>query len=69
VPRGYTSRYEWAKLALKLLGINKLLIPVQKEIFNLPAKRPDFSAMSCDKIEKELGEEFEEWDRVLGGFM
>ena len=67
VPRGYTSRYEWAKLALKLLGINKLLIPVQKEIFNLPAKRPDFSAMSCDKIEKELGEEFEEWDRVLGG--
>ncbi len=65
VPRGYASRYEWAKLALKLFGINKILIPVQKEIFNLPAKRPDFSAMSCDKIEKDLGEGFEEWDWVL----
>jgi len=75
VPRGYTSRYEWAKLALKLFGINKLLIPVQKEIFNLPAKRPDFSAMSCSKIEKELGEEFEEWEdlfksiKALGGVL
>jgi len=64
VPRGHASRYEWAKLALKLLGINKILIPVQKEIFNLPAKRPDFSAMSCEKIEKALGEEFEEWDEI-----
>ena len=65
VPRGYASRYEWAKLTLKLFGINKVLIPVQKEIFNLPAKRPVFSAMSCDKIEKDLGEGFEEWDWVL----
>jgi len=64
VPRGYASRYEWGKLALKLLGINKILIPVQKEIFNLPAKRPDFSAMSGEKIEKELGEEFEEWNEI-----
>ena len=65
VPRGYASRYEWAKLSLKLFGIKIVLIPVQKEIFNLPAKRPDFSPMSCDKIEKELGEEFEEWDGIF----
>jgi len=64
VPRGYASRYEWAKLTLKLFRIEKVLIPVEKEIFNLPAKRPDFSAMSCEKIEKALGEEFEEWDEI-----
>jgi dTDP-4-dehydrorhamnose reductase len=64
VPRGYASRYEWAKLTLKLFRIEKVLIPVEKEIFNLPAKRPDFSAMSCAKIEKALGEEFEEWDEI-----
>jgi dTDP-4-dehydrorhamnose reductase len=69
VPRGYASRYEWAKLTLKLFGINKILIPVQKEIFNLPAKRPDFSAMSCSIIEKELGEEFEEWSKVCETFV
>jgi dTDP-4-dehydrorhamnose reductase len=49
---------------LKLFRIEKVLIPVEKEIFNLPAKRPDFSAMSCAKIEKALGEEFEEWDEI-----
>ena len=65
VPRGYASRYEWAKLALKLFGINKVLIPVQKEIFKLPAKRPDFSAMDCGKIEKELGEEFDGWEEIF----
>jgi dTDP-4-dehydrorhamnose reductase len=65
VPRGYASRYEWAKLTLKLFGINKVLIPMQKEIFNLPAKRPDFSAMICNKIEKELGEEFEGLNKKL----
>jgi len=64
VPRGYASRYEWAKLTLKFFRIEKVLIPVEKEIFNLPAKRPDFSAMSCEKIEKALGEEFEEWDEI-----
>jgi dTDP-4-dehydrorhamnose reductase len=69
VPRGYASRYEWAKLTLKLFGINKVLIPVQKETFNLPAKRPDFSAMSCNIIEKELGEEFEEWSKVCEAFV
>jgi dTDP-4-dehydrorhamnose reductase len=64
VPRGYASRYEWAKLTLKLFRMKKVLIPVEKEIFNLPAKRPDFSAMSCERIEKALGEEFEEWDEI-----
>ncbi|MCD6490114.1 MAG: dTDP-4-dehydrorhamnose reductase [Thermodesulfobacterium sp.] len=64
VPRGYASRYEWAKLTFKLLRMNKILIPVPKEFFNLPARRPDFSAMSCNKIEKELGEEFAEWDEI-----
>ena len=65
VPNGYTSRYEWAKLTFKLLGISKTLIPVNKEIFEPLAKRPDFSPMSPKKIEKKLGETFEEWDEIL----
>jgi len=69
VPRGYASRHEWAKLTLKLFGIKIVLIPVQKEIFNLPAKRPDFSAMSCYKIEEDLGEEFEDWDELFKQFI
>jgi dTDP-4-dehydrorhamnose reductase len=52
---GYASRYEWAKKILRLKGINKFILPVSKEVFNLPAKRPDFSAMSNNRISKDLG--------------
>lgn len=62
VPNGYASRYEWAKLILKTYGIRKTIIPVSKEVFNLPAKRPGFSALDSTKIQEELNEAFEEWD-------
>jgi len=54
VPNGYASRYEWAKLILKVYGIKKIIIPVSKEVFNLPARRPDFSALDSSKIQKDL---------------
>ncbi len=47
---GYASRYEWAVFILKSLGIKKEVTPVSSAIFNLPAKRPDFSAMSNKRI-------------------
>jgi len=47
---GYCSRYEWAKAALAGLGIRKFVRPVSMDSFNLPAKRPKFSAMSNDRI-------------------
>ena len=58
---GYASRYEWAKEILHVKRIDKFIYPVSKDIFNLPAKRPGFSAMSNERISKELGFEISDW--------
>jgi len=60
VNSGYTSRFEWAREFFRLKGIKKFIYPAYQQDFNLPAKRPRFSAMSNDKICKELGIEIRE---------
>ena len=62
---GYASRYEWAKFILRTLGKDKLIYPVSKDIFNLPAKRPDFAAMSNKKISEKLGIEIISWEEAV----
>ena len=66
---GYASRYEWAKKIFEIKKINKFIKPVSSAIFELPAKRPKFSAMSNKKISRELGIEIERWDRELEHFL
>ena len=62
---GYASRYEWAKKILKIKGIDKFVYPVSRSTFNLPAKRPKFSAMSNERIKRELGIAIAPWDEEL----
>ncbi|HHG73662.1 MAG TPA: NAD(P)-dependent oxidoreductase, partial [Persephonella sp.] len=62
---GYASRYEWAKKILQIRGIKKFIHPVSKDVFNLPAKRPDFSAMDNGKISRETKVEIKSWDEEL----
>ncbi len=52
---GYCSRYEWAKFILAALGIRKFVRPVSMDSFQLPARRPKFSAMSNERIRRTLG--------------
>ncbi len=62
---GYASRYEWAKKILQIRGIKKFIHPVSKDIFSLPARRPDFSAMDNGKISRETEIEIKSWDEEL----
>ncbi len=62
---GYASRYQWALEILKNLGIKKEIVPVSKDMFKLPAKRPDFSAMSNEKIKTELNISIPSWQDAL----
>lgn len=62
---GYASRYEWAKEVFKVLGIDKFIRPVSSEMFNLPAKRPKFSAMSNEKLKQELNIDIKTWEEGL----
>ncbi len=62
VNSGYASRLEWAKLVFKTLDIKTFIYPVPRRQFDLPAKRPKFSAMNSAKLEKELDEDIPYWD-------
>ncbi|TCK04462.1 dTDP-4-dehydrorhamnose reductase [Phorcysia thermohydrogeniphila] len=66
---GYASRYEWAKKVLQVKGIRKVIYPVSSEVFNLPAKRPEFSAMSNSKLAKTLDVEIPWWEYELERFL
>ncbi len=61
---GYASRYEWAVFILEKLGIKKEVVPVSSERFNLPAKRPKFSAMSNEKLSGILGIRIPSWQEA-----
>ncbi len=62
---GHCSRFEWAKEIARIANLPNKIIPVSKNIFNLPAKRPDFSAMSNLLLSSELKMEFPEWQKSL----
>ena len=66
---GFCSRYEWAKLVLKRLGIKKFLRPVTTESFDLRAKRPEFSAMCNALISKELNREIPAWEQAVESYL
>ena len=66
---GYCSRYEWGKNICKIMDLDKVLYPVSKDIFNLPAKRPGFSAMSNKKIAELLGIEIPCWEYAVKDFL
>lgn len=69
VNSGCCSRYEWAKLVLSALGIRKFIRPVSMDEFNLPAKRPKFSAMNNEALGRLLGVRIPEWGEAVTEFL
>ncbi len=66
---GFCSRYEWARHILKTMGISKFIRPVSMDTFNLPAKRPKFSAMSNEKLSRILGIRIPAWEEAVTAFL
>ena len=66
---GVASRYEWAKKVFQVLRIKKALVPVPSSVFNLAAERPRFSAMSNNKLSKDLSLELPYWEDELNRFL
>jgi len=69
VSSGHASRYEWAKQVLELCHKENLVVPVSGDSFNLPAKRPKFSAMSNERISTELGIRLPDWESDLEEYL
>ncbi len=63
------SRYEFAKFILDKLRIKIEVEKVSKNIFNLPAKRPDYSFMSVEKTEKELNKILPCWEEEVDKYL
>jgi dTDP-4-dehydrorhamnose reductase len=66
---GYCSRYEWGKLIMKTMGINKFIRPVEMNSFQLPAKRPGFSAMDNNSLSKILDISIPTWEEATVRFL
>jgi dTDP-4-dehydrorhamnose reductase len=66
---GFCSRYEWAKLILHTIGVNKFIRPVTMETFNLPAQRPRFSAMSNSRLADHLNVDIPSWEESVRSFL
>jgi len=66
---GACSRYEWAEAVLKELGLKNKLERAHQRDFDLPAKRPGFSAMSNHKISAELKIHIPDWREAVGQFL
>jgi len=72
VNSGYCSRYELAKYFVQKMGLPNLVLPVPINTFGIKTPRPLFSAMSNEKISKQLNISIPKWeygvDRFVKGF-
>ena len=66
---GTTSKYDQAKYVLEKIGWKGTLKTAKTEDFNLPAKRPHFSKLSSEKVEKLLGEKIPSWQSGIDRFL
>lgn len=66
---GTASKYEQAKYVLEKIGWKGTLETAKTEDFNLPAKRPHFSKLSSEKVEKLLGEKIPDWKSGIDRYL
>lgn len=64
-PRGYTSRYKLAKIAIEYLKINTRIEPCKSSDFESLAKRPLNSRFDCSKIDGILSFPRPDWKNSL----
>lgn len=66
---GEVSKYDQAKYVLEKIGWEGKLNRAKTVDFNLPAKRPEYSKLSSEKVEKLLGEKIPTWQSGIDRFL
>ena len=66
---GEASKYDQAKYVLEKIGWTGKLNRAKTKDFNLPAKRPEYSKLSSEKVEKLLGEKIPTWQSGIDRFL
>lgn len=62
--RGEASKYKQAKWIIKYFNINTVVLPCKSSAFPTPAKRPHYSYLSKNKIEKALSIRVRSWQKM-----
>lgn len=66
---GEASKYDQAKYILEKIGWKGIIKKARIEDFNLPAKRPKYSYLSSEKVEKLLNEKIPNWKSGIDRFL
>ncbi len=66
---GYASRYEFALKIKEILNLDNSIKPVNSSVFNLKARRPEFSAMDNKEISRKLNISIPHWEEDLKEFL
>ncbi len=67
--RGYTSRFECARLVVDTLGLDCEVIPCTSEAFPTPARRPLNSRFDCSRFDRLIGGYREDWEKEMKQFL
>ena len=67
---GHASRFEWAQAILKYNPkpdeqVTREILPAKSSDFPLPARRPLFSALNCERFSDTFGLRLPDWEEAL----
>jgi dTDP-4-dehydrorhamnose reductase len=65
---GYCTRAQWAKYFFTQQHLSRVIQEVSKSEFDLAAKRPDYSVLSNEKIQRQTGLEIPSWQDAMNRF-
>jgi dTDP-4-dehydrorhamnose reductase len=66
---GMTTWYEFAKEIFRLTGIKKQVIPVTTAEFPRPARRPEYSVLSSERMKQCGFEPLPHWEKALANYL
>jgi len=62
--------YTFGRAILKLSGVNRVrVVPISSKELARPAARPSYSALNCQKLEKETGLTMRPWSEALKDYL
>ncbi len=69
VNSGYCTWYEFAKEIVRLGGYNVVIEAISSSELSMKAKRPSFSALSNEKLKRDIGFEMPHWKNALRRYL
>lgn len=66
---GACTWHEFACNAVRLAGLNITIEPVTSDTFAAPARRPGYSVLACDRVERHGLGPRRTWQEALAGYM